>query len=477
MSELDVNRFSLSELAAADYQFDGPFELTIDHQGSSLSVVCDEVLRLLPGRRLVARTTWPGSAAGVSGSGASVDAVLKLFIGPDARRYRDRELAGLKLARDAGARVPELLATVDADQDERALIFRFVADSCPLDAMNDDGLRAVVQELARLHQAGVTQTDLKLANVLIADEGVWLVDGDGVRARNADELDGLAELATLLAERQPAFDDDLGELLAAYSAIRGWSTGHERQRSLYLELARARDRRLRRYLKKTLRTCSEYVVTQSVHEFSTRLRNLPESVWQSFADDPDQLIRQGEPLKQGRSATVARWQPEVGPSLVLKRYNVKSPLHALRRSIRRTPRPRLAWLNGQRLAFLAISTARPLALLERRLGPWRGVAYLLLEDLGDRTLEEEVAEHGVTCERASEVAELFALLRKLRLRHGDTKADNFLIVEQRVRLIDLDAMRDSPHGWRRDVDRFLDNWHSEDRDVFVDAFRKRGLLD
>lgn len=447
-----------------------------------MSVVCGEVLRLLPGRRLVVRTSWPVSADGESDSGASdtdgsVDAVLKLFIGPDALRYRERELAGLRLARDAGARVPELLATVDGAQGERALIFRFVADSRPLDATNDAGLRAVVEELARLHEAGVTQTDLKLANFLIADDGVWLVDGDGVRARNPNELNDLVDLATLLAERPPMLGDEVSEPLLAYSAIRGWSNQTGRQRRLKLELDRARDRRLQRYLKKTQRTCSEYIVMQSVHEFSTRVRELPESVWQSFADDPDQLIREGKSLKQGRSATVARWQPAVGRSLVIKRYNIKSPLHSLRRSFRRTPRSRLAWLNGQHLSFQAIPTARPLALLERRLGPWRGVAYLLLEDLGDRTLGEDVAEHGVARERASELAELFALLRKLQLRHGDTKADNFLIVDGCVRLIDLDAMLDSPHGWRRDVGRFLDNWRGRERAAFVKAFRNHDLVD
>lgn len=477
-----MNEFTLAELTAADYQLEGPFELTIDQEGSSLSVVCGEVLRLLPGRRLVARMTWPVSADGESDADASdtdgsVDAVLKLFIGPDALRYQERELAGLRLARDAGARVPELLATVDGAQGGRVLVFRFVEDSRPLDATNDAGLRAVVQELARLHLAGVTQTDLKLANFLITDDGVWLVDGDGVRARNPSELDDLVDLATLLAERPPMLDDDVAELLLAYSAIRGWSNQTDRQRRLQLELDRARNRRLRRYLKKTQRTCSEYIVMQSVNEFSTRVRELSESVWQPFADDPDQLIRHGKSLKQGRSATVVRWQPAVGPSLVIKRYNIKSPLHALRRSFRRTPRSRLAWLNGQRLSFLAIPTARPLALLERRLGPWRGVAYLLLEDLGERSLEEDVAEHGVSRERASELAELFALLRKLQLRHGDTKADNFLIADGRVRLIDLDAMRGSPHGWRRDVDRFLDNWRGRERDAFVDAFRKHDLVD
>ena len=61
------------------------------------------VLRHLPGRRLVVRTDWDGSPA-----------VLKMFIGPGAERYRDRELAGLDNLAAAGARIPERLALVRA---------------------------------------------------------------------------------------------------------------------------------------------------------------------------------------------------------------------------------------------------------------------------------------------------------------------------------------------------------------------------
>ena len=76
----------------------------------------------------------------------------------------------------------------------------------------------------------------------------------------------------------------------------------------------------------------------------------------------------------------------------------------------------------------------------------------------------------------NEAADLFALLRKLKLQHGDGKASNFMIHEDRLHLIDLDAMRPSASGWSKDVRRFLDNWPPHGRERVAAIFRTRTLL-
>jgi aspartate/methionine/tyrosine aminotransferase len=63
-----------------------------------------------------------------------------------------------------------------------------------------------------------------------------------------------------------------------------------------------------------------------------------------------------------------------------------------------------------------------------------------MEDLGGRDLASEVAASGCPDALADEVAGLFVLLKRSGITHGDTKATNFLIHEDRVHLIDLDAM-------------------------------------
>lgn len=163
-------------------------------------------------------------------------------------------------------------------------------------------------------------------------------------------------------------------------------------------------------------------------------------------------------LKDGNSATVVRLR--LGDrGYVVKRYNHKNAWQALRRNLRPTARFRRAWCNGQRLHMLHIPTARPLLLLERRFGPLRGVAYLVMEDLGD--LDLATAAAGDTDLDGAVVQGTTTLLRALSaagLVHGDTKASNFLLTDRGVAIIDLDALREGEAGRAGDLQRFLANF-------------------
>jgi hypothetical protein len=79
-------------------------------------------------------------------------------------------------------------------------------------------------------------------------------------------------------------------------------------------------------------------------------------------------------IKAGNTATVARLYVD-GEAFVVKRYNIKSWQHAMGRMWRPT-RAQRAWQNAHRLRMLGIATFKPIALIERRLGPMRRDAYL-----------------------------------------------------------------------------------------------------
>jgi serine/threonine-protein kinase RIO1 len=75
----------------------------------------------------------------------------------------------------------------------------------------------------------------------------------------------------------------------------------------------------------------------------------------------------------------------------------------------------------------------------------------------------------------AELAALDTLLRQMlaaRLSHGDFKANNLLLRDDRLAIIDLDSMRphDSTekfrHAFERDLNRLLRNW-PEDSAVFA----------
>jgi tRNA A-37 threonylcarbamoyl transferase component Bud32 len=162
--------------------------------------------------------------------------------------------------------------------------------------------------------------------------------------------------------------------------------------------------------------------------------------------------------------------------VVVKRYNVKNLFHALRRALKPLARFRRAWINGQRLHFLNIPTPRPLALVEERLGPWRGVAYLVTEDCGDVDLLAEITASGLSDKRCAQITTIFTSLQRAGLMHGDTKASNFLIWQDQVFLIDLDGMTENPAGLSKDLERFLRNWDNATRRRFEEAFQEAGLV-
>jgi len=469
-----MQTLSPADLAVTGHTLAAPFKLQLGVGVMSCELVCLEVLRWLPGRRLVAKTAWQDPA-----TDAEQDVVLKLFLGPRAAHYRQREKAGLRLLENAGMRVPGLLAEVaDSQQQALGLLFPFLRDARVLTPGDTEGMANLVVQFARLHAVGIRHRDPNLNNFLFSGDEIWMVDGDAVSAESGplSVRHSIYGLSALLAERPPEYDAGLANLGSRYCQARDWPCSAAWLRRLCGSLRQTRSRRIVDYRRKTQRNCSEFVIDKRAGRFSARLRAWQPQAWEVFAADPERVINTAEVIKAGNSATVVRWQTQQGQSLIVKRYNVKSTWHGVRRMLKRRPRYRLAWQNGHVLNLLDIPTARPLALLEATRTPFNTVAYLLLTDLGRCSLADEIDKQGLSVELARQTASLFALLKQAGLRHGDGKASNFLVHDNRVCCVDLDALRTDRRGWRRDVRRFLDSWEGDTRRGFELAFADEGLL-
>ncbi len=178
-----------------------------------------------------------------------------------------------------------------------------------------------------------------------------------------------------------------------------------------------------------------------------------------------------EVIKDGNSATVFRL--ELGGELVVvKRYNVRSLGHRLRAWFR--PRSRRAWRNGHALRLLQIPTAEPLALLERHRGPFSAECHLLMRDLGVLDLATETRTSGWRPGRLRQIVNLFQQLAAAGLSHGDAKATNFLVHNDRVHLIDLDSLRPC-RTLAIDIHRFLGNFDGALRAEAEVEFAQSGL--
>ena len=158
-----------------------------------------------------------------------------------------------------------------------------------------------------------------------------------------------------------------------------------------------------------------------------------------------------------------------GKLLVLKRYNIKGPLHALKRA----PRPSRAvnnWHCSNLLQSAGILTPTVFAIIEHRYGPFRGRAYLLMEHITGKLLSDLYLNDPPNLNKPErlqlEIVDLFATLWRNRISHGDMKATNILVKNARPVLLDLDATRQHRSHAQlsafaaKDIERFLKNWQN-----------------
>lgn len=177
------------------------------------------------------------------------------------------------------------------------------------------------------------------------------------------------------------------------------------------------------------------------------------SIWfKKFADNvskdlaqalsqPEVLIEKGEIIKDDKSTTVVRfdWQ---GQQFILKRFNARGIGHSVKRALRQT-RASVCWNMSHIFSMLGIHVAQPVAMLEKRIGPFKGSSYFISAYVdGDELLnwlpsQSEQTQHQVT----QKIRDLFVIFSNNQLSHGDMKATNLLWSQQQIVVIDLDVAK------------------------------------
>ncbi len=101
-------------------------------------------------------------------------------------------------------------------------------------------------------------------------------------------------------------------------------------------------------------------------------------------------LRLGSIYEPAVRRTVARI--ECGQrTLVVKRYNIKTLIHWLKR-FWRPSRAWHSWREGHRLSVLGIATPQPLAIIENRWCGLRGSALLISEYCGEQDIIHRLSE-------------------------------------------------------------------------------------
>lgn len=424
---------------------------------------CEQILRWLPGRRLVIKALHHGEPL-----------LVKLFA-PNKKGWRElaREQHGYKACKAAGIAVPLEKLISDDFAGCLAVAYEFIADASPFKLVSTNQAQmvpALLQLMVRCHQAGIYQHDIHTDNILMTPRGLFLIDLASIRGMAGQPLStkkSLSNLARLVAQFVPDQQQLILKKLNLYYLARGWIYGQTERENFKSLLNKAWQKRKETYLNKCFRACTMTAYFKDKRLEYAFKRSFFKRIGDQTIRDIDAFVEQGKKLKDGNSATVVMTEMG-GRKVVIKRYNIKSYWHFLKRCWRPS-RAANAWRQGNLLQLLGIATPQVLGFVEKRLGPFRKQAYLFTAYIDHASELASVYEHQAPREsELRQIKRIFQLMRDYQLSHGDLKASNLMLTDNgQLELIDLDAMQEHRYEWtfrralNRDQKRFLRNWENK----------------
>lgn len=484
-----MNSLSCANLTSMGRHIPTPFGLPVveDQEQSVLEI--ESILRLVPGRRLVALARWRDRLV-----------IVKLFFHAGHwRRHLLRDLNGITLLRKSGVPTPGLLLeTTTTDSKGGVLLIEYLQqgislssllDAAANEAKIDEVMNLALKTIALCHQAGLWQRDIHLDNFMLEAGVVYLLDGGDIKAgERLDTKISRQNLALFLAQFPAIFDEKASIHLHQYQKHRAEPVDVELD-SFRNEIRQTRKSRLAKFERKLFRSTTANRCKRSMSKIYVHDRSIHSPELDRFINHPDSFIRQDKLLKQGNSSTVALVEID-GREFVLKRYNIKSFWHGLSRMMRPS-RAHHSWRNASVLEMLGVATPHPYLFLEERIfWVFRSRAYFLCEYIAAQDVgtawgmqgASEEADEAWNKTGNEEVVELFrqflTLMNDYQISHGDMKATNFIISDKQLFVLDLDAMKrhESRSAFAQkfaaDLARFRKNWIDSPLEPFVDSMIK-----
>jgi len=452
---------------------------------SGEDVVCLEVVRSLPGKRLVFLGEYAGEKV-----------FVKLFLDlKKSEKHWRRELDGLDAFKKCKIPTAELLYFgKTSGQSVPVIILSKLTDVTSVkqawDQADTDLKKQIIKRmillLARQHQAGLCQTDLHLDNFMLSDQEIFSLDGAGVKlfANGVSQDSRLENLGLFIAQLAPEWESHVSDIYHIYATECGWRHGPGSE-VLLEKVRRAREGRWREFRGKLFRNCTAFTFTKYQDGFQVVANEYASRELHELLQDPDASFPgEGQAIKNGNTCTV--WSASMGGlCVVLKRYNIKDVWHGIK--LRFLPgRGERSWVNGHRLSFYGIATPKPIALLKRKI-KYFPISYLITEQIEAVSARDWFNDASLSAEEkelmAGNVVKILGILQQQKISHGDLKASNILISQAGPTLIDLDAMvqhKDATKfekAWSKDIRRFLENWEDDKRlfGMFVKSMKSGGI--
>lgn len=465
----DTEALSVQRMREAELSFDAPFNLVL---ADKTTFKAESVVRHIPGKRMVVFGKWKGKSV-----------VAKLFFDKyRAVQQMENDAKGVKTLLERRIPTPELVYQgTDETNKIQMLIFKRIKHSQTLDEIwreqshPDDiweALSNVIVELATQHVFGIVQQDLHLKNFLLTDKLIYTLDGAQIKLYDPilPKKESLESLAQFLSQLGVGHTELQLKLYDHYANARGWAIKDEDIALLMFNIKHINEVRWHRYERKIFRNCTSFkkIKTFSMAGMYDRQYVGPE--FQQFLQDPESVFGREavRMLKNGRSSTVIKIMLD-GHQMVIKRYNMKDIIHRLRRMFRPT-RASVSWRLANKLLLFGITTAKPIAFLERNILGVRGTSYYVTEDVSGLNIQDFFTQNDSLQNDAARnilnrIVSMLKNLVQIDMTHGDLKASNILVdANNNPVLIDLDGATEhlSLTGfrkeWKKELERFLRNF-------------------
>jgi len=463
-----------------------PFEVTCLTDVGNVVIKCHQGLRIFPERRIVCDAFVNEEPV-----------IAKIF---------DRHADGEKQAQLEAGGIIELIlrkvltATIihkGQSEDGRfsIIVYKKIADAQTIrDAWQQQKDEAIISQfvelLAQHHVAGVLHQDMHLNNFLLSAGRIYTLDTVDMdfHPQAITKQQGLQQLAQALSLFRVEKDEQIQKYLQQYLQLRDLSATTNDVDKVKSAMRISLLAQQHSYLKKIYRDCSEFISQKRFGWYYVYLRRLQSDQFEQFVHNPNAMFNPSTAnmQKDGNTCTVISCQVD-GHDVIIKRYNIKGVLHALKRLWRPT-RASHSWRNAHMLtAVYGIPTAQPLALIEKRFGPLRLTSWFVMQHIEGVSAHELFNNNDLSLEMkrnyAEQLAAIFMRMARFQISHGDMKATNFLFKDEQFFLIDLDGMKQHDNAaafqssFRRDLQRFMKNWqHSAElTSMFIEVLAQDAL--
>lgn len=421
--------------------------------------------------------------------------IVKVFYDKQGLRHVSREIRGLQLLQQCGIATSQVLQCSELEGGV-LLVLSYLENTHTLasqwDSWNEqqkkECLYAILQQLEKMYQQGVYHNDLHLANILVAEKQVYIIDGMDVKSsRKIGPLSlpiQLSNLAEFFVQFSTTGQTLLWTILMENEA-QLFSLNAASMRLLQKKIIQKSLYKQRKMQAKAWRECSAWTVGKlGAYKYVVAVdqKEAMATMFHRFTQQEPYFT----PLKRSRTNSVFRYQGDER-DWVVKQHSAKSWWHSLKYFFKKN-HAALSWQNGNRLQLLHILTAKPVAVLQKKWGGGQHLGYFVMEYVPGQALREYLYSfcdlHEKQQQMIAKVVQIMNALKQNRLCHRDVKSQNFQVCEDKLYLLDLDSLRAYPwkmlftRAFNKDVKRFLKVWRDRPvvQQAFVSAFKENGLL-